>query len=59
MLLYTGGTTGMPKGVMWRQDDVFGALDSANKKRMPPEQDLDAAGERVRGRARGTCRLRR
>ncbi|CAN5539069.1 acyl-CoA synthetase [soil metagenome] len=47
MLLYTGGTTGMPKGVMWRQDDLFGALDSANKKRMPPEQDLDAARERV------------
>ncbi|HVM08887.1 MAG TPA: acyl-CoA synthetase [Acidimicrobiales bacterium] len=22
-ILYTGGTTGMPKGVMWRQDDVF------------------------------------
>ena len=20
--LYTGGTTGMPKGVMWRQDDL-------------------------------------
>jgi 3-oxocholest-4-en-26-oate---CoA ligase len=47
MLLYTGGTTGMPKGVMWRQDDLFGALDSANKKRMPPEQDLEAASARV------------
>ena len=23
VLLYTGGTTGMPKGVMWRQDDLF------------------------------------
>ncbi|MEU7811745.1 AMP-binding protein [Pseudonocardia sp. NPDC049154] len=22
-LLYTGGTTGLPKGVMWRQDDMF------------------------------------
>ncbi len=22
-LLYTGGTTGMPKGVMWRQEDIF------------------------------------
>ncbi|HEX7168449.1 MAG TPA: acyl-CoA synthetase [Acidimicrobiales bacterium] len=22
-ILYTGGTTGMPKGVMWRQDDIF------------------------------------
>jgi acyl-CoA synthetase (AMP-forming)/AMP-acid ligase II len=25
-LLYTGGTTGMPKGVMWRQEDVYFAL---------------------------------
>ena len=25
-MLYTGGTTGMPKGVMWRQEDVFFAL---------------------------------
>ena len=40
--LYTGGTTGMPKGVMWRQDDLFGVLDANNKKRLPPEQDLDA-----------------
>lgn len=26
-VLYTGGTTGMPKGVLWRQEDIFfGAL---------------------------------
>ena len=25
-LLYTGGTTGMPKGVMWRNADLFGVL---------------------------------
>jgi len=24
MLLYTGGTTGSPKGVMWRQEDLIG-----------------------------------
>ncbi len=47
MLLYTGGTTGMPKGVMWRQDDLFGVLDANNKKRMPPEQDLEAVAERI------------
>jgi acyl-CoA synthetase (AMP-forming)/AMP-acid ligase II len=29
-LLYTGGTTGMPKGVMWRHEDLFfGALGGA------------------------------
>lgn len=22
-IVYTGGTTGMPKGVLWRQDDIF------------------------------------
>jgi fatty-acyl-CoA synthase len=27
--LYTGGTTGMPKGVMWRFDDLWGVLSSA------------------------------
>jgi acyl-CoA synthetase (AMP-forming)/AMP-acid ligase II len=27
-LLYTGGTTGLPKGVMWRQADVFNYFDS-------------------------------
>ena len=47
MLLYTGGTTGLPKGVMWRQDDLFGALDSANRKRLPPQEDLAAATARV------------
>ena len=26
LLLYTGGTTGIPKGVMWRQDDLFNVL---------------------------------
>jgi acyl-CoA synthetase (AMP-forming)/AMP-acid ligase II len=26
LLLYTGGTTGMPKGVMWRQDDHYRSL---------------------------------
>ena len=35
-MLYTGGTTGMPKGVMWRQDDVIGSLDAASKQPLPP-----------------------
>ncbi|MEE8580586.1 MAG: acyl-CoA synthetase [Myxococcota bacterium] len=26
IFLYTGGTTGMPKGVMWRVEDIWGAL---------------------------------
>ena len=46
-LLYTGGTTGMPKGVMWRQADVFGALDSTTRNPYPDEQDLGLLAERV------------
>ncbi len=26
LMIYTGGTTGMPKGVMWRQDDLIRAV---------------------------------
>jgi fatty-acyl-CoA synthase len=26
LFVYTGGTTGMPKGVMWRHEDLWGAL---------------------------------
>lgn len=47
ILLYTGGTTGFPKGVMWRQDDVFGALSATSRTRLPPEQDLSALGKHV------------
>jgi fatty-acyl-CoA synthase len=31
-MLYTGGTTGAPKGVLWRQEDIFyGALDGLRR----------------------------
>jgi fatty-acyl-CoA synthase len=43
-MLYTGGTTGMPKGVMWRQDDLFARLiDSAVR-----HYDVDGGLEPVR-----------
>jgi acyl-CoA synthetase (AMP-forming)/AMP-acid ligase II len=41
-LLYTGGTTGRPKGVMWRQDDLVGSLDAASRRPLP-DQPSDAA----------------
>jgi len=40
-LLYTGGTTGMPKGVMWRQDDLFASLNATAPVRYPEEGGLD------------------
>jgi len=43
LLLYTGGTTGMPKGVMWRQDDLFNLLGGAGNPVLgiPPSSGLD------------------
>jgi acyl-CoA synthetase (AMP-forming)/AMP-acid ligase II len=32
-MLYTGGTTGMPKGVMWRHEDAFFAIMNAARGR--------------------------
>jgi len=46
-MLYTGGTTGMPKGVLWRQEDIFLA---AMGGPMPP-RTIEEAVER--GRAGG------
>jgi 3-oxocholest-4-en-26-oate---CoA ligase len=46
-LLYTGGTTGMPKGVMWRQDDMVVSLDAPSKNRLPEHTDWDAFDARL------------
>ncbi|MGD0880877.1 MAG: acyl-CoA synthetase [Acidimicrobiales bacterium] len=35
-VLYTGGTTGMPKGVMWRQEDIFFAAMGGGGWGAPP-----------------------
>jgi 3-oxocholest-4-en-26-oate---CoA ligase len=40
-MIYTGGTTGMPKGVMWRQDDVFALMNSASPTAYPADATLD------------------
>jgi fatty-acyl-CoA synthase len=40
-MLYTGGTTGLPKGVMWRQDDLFARLNSAGFRRYPEDGGPD------------------
>ena len=36
-MLYTGGTTGMPKGVMWRQDDLAVILSGALAAPLPDD----------------------
>jgi len=41
-MLYTGGTTGMPKGVMWRQDDLVMLLAAQLGGTFPDEPDYDA-----------------
>ncbi len=43
-VLYTGGTTGMPKGVVWRQEDMFFAtLGGGNPGGLPIEDPADIA----------------
>jgi acyl-CoA synthetase (AMP-forming)/AMP-acid ligase II len=43
-ILYTGGTTGMPKGVMWRSEDIFfGAMGGGNFAGAPVERPEDLA----------------
>ena len=53
-ICYTGGTTGMPKGVVWRQEDVFyalgGGFDAYTNEPVPHERFLAeraASGEGV------------
>jgi fatty-acyl-CoA synthase len=49
MFLYTGGTTGMPKGVMWRTDDLYVALWQMGRPGTEPPDPLVAvrAGKRA------------
>lgn len=51
LLLYTGGTTGMPKGVMWRQDDLFQVLGAGGNAALgiPPATSIPELIERIHG----------
>lgn len=46
-IIYTGGTTGMPKGVMWRQEDLFFAGMGGGYPAGEPLTDPAQAGPRA------------
>ncbi len=53
-VLYTGGTTGMPKGVLWRNADFFvGALGGSNRKEGREYESYEEIAEAAN---RGTLR---
>lgn len=49
VFLYTGGTTGMPKAVMWRQDDIVRLLGAGGSqlRGIPPCESMAEYRERV------------
>jgi 3-oxocholest-4-en-26-oate---CoA ligase len=58
IFLYTGGTTGMPKGVMWRNDDLYVALwQMARPGTEPPDPVAAVAAGKRAGTALPACPL--
>ncbi|MCU1459532.1 MAG: CoA synthetase, long-chain fatty acid:CoA ligase [Actinomycetia bacterium] len=52
VFVYTGGTTGSPKGVMWRNDDLYRALWEMARPGTEPRDPVAAAAA---GKRSGTC----
>jgi fatty-acyl-CoA synthase len=48
-ILYTGGTTGMPKGVLWRQADIFVVAMGGRRWDGSDFDTLEELGQRSRG----------
>ncbi|MGA3149516.1 MAG: AMP-binding protein, partial [Acidimicrobiales bacterium] len=46
-VLYTGGTTGMPKGVIWRQEDIFFAAMGGGGWGAAPIETADELADRL------------
>jgi len=44
-ILYTGGTTGAPKGVLWRQEDIFHAAMTGGAPGMPGPATVEELAE--------------
>lgn len=56
-ILYTGGTTGMPKGVLWRQDDIYvGAMGGRPIGTTDEFADYDAVAANAEGTG-GTIKM--
>jgi len=58
LFLYTGGTTGMPKGVMWSHDALYSALGAGGNAALGegPSESLEQHRDRIAADA-GTMRL--
>ncbi len=57
-LLYTGGTTGMPKGVMWRQHDIFvSSMGGRPFGSETPYESIDAIADVARQAAGGIASM--
>ena len=46
-ILYTGGTTGMPKGVVWRQEDAFFACMGGGNPALPEVTSVEELVQRI------------
>ena len=59
LFLYTGGTTGMPKGVMWRAEDLWGAIGGGGSPLTgePPVASLAELRDRIAARGAGLRHL--
>lgn len=59
LLLYTGGTTGMPKGVMWRHDDLVNVLGSGGNPFIgaPPASGVEEIRARLKDGQKGMSSL--
>src|SRR5215813_3817861 len=44
-IIYTGGTTGAPKGVLWRQEDIFHAAMTGGAPGMPGPATVEELAE--------------
>jgi fatty-acyl-CoA synthase len=57
VMLYTGGTTGMPKGVMWRQDDLFARMNTSGFRHYDEALGIDGVRRFLAGSGPGMTML--